>query len=111
FYLGIRGKEDLYRQRKTVLSEDEEYKNAFSVLTPEEYKNKFNEAVNQIAFIQHIKYGHSVLHFIIPVMPAGNQLAISVKKITYMDGSEEIKDRETDDTFRLNTQKTVKNID
>ncbi|HED3890186.1 TPA: WG repeat-containing protein [Morganella morganii] len=111
FYLGIRGKEDLYRQRKTVLSEDEEYKNAFSVLTPEEYKNKFNEAVNQIAFIQHIKYGHSVLHFIIPVMPADNQLAISVKKITYMDGSEEIKDRETDDTFRLNTQKTVKNID
>ncbi|KJF77513.1 hypothetical protein UA45_12160 [Morganella morganii] len=32
FFLGIRGKDELYSQRKTVLSEDEEYENAFLFL-------------------------------------------------------------------------------
>ncbi|ROJ32825.1 WG repeat-containing protein [Morganella morganii] len=114
FFLGIRGKDELYSQRKTVSSEDEEYENAFSVLTPEEYKNKFNKALKEITFVQDIEHGYSTLDIIIPVMPAEKQLVVKIKKVTYMDGSEEIKDikvTKADDNISLNTQKTIKSID
>lgn len=111
FFLEIKGNETLYSKRKTISPEKEEYKNVFSVLTPEEYKNKFNKALKEIVFIQDIEYGYSVLHFIIPVMPTEKQLVVKIKKITYMDGSEEIKDRKADDKIQLNTQKTIKSID
>lgn len=111
FFLAVRGKEKLYSQRKTILPKKEKYTNAYSVLTPEEYKNKFNEAVSELVFVQDIEYGNSVLDFSIPRMPTEKQLAVWVKKITYMDGSEEIKDIKTEGEIRLNTQKTVKSID
>ncbi|NIH17841.1 WG repeat-containing protein [Morganella morganii] len=114
FILGIGGKDDLYSQRKTVSSEDEEYENVFSVLTPEEYKNKFNKALKEITFVQNIEHGYSTFCFDIPVMPAEKQLVVKIKKITYMDGSEEISDikvTKADNNIKLNTQKTVKSID
>lgn len=114
FFLGIRGKDELYSQRKTVLSEDEEYENAFFVLTPEEYKNKFNKALKEITFVQNIEHGYSTLDFVIPVIPTEKQLVVKIKKITYMDGIEEIKDikvTNADNNISLNTQKTVKSID
>ncbi|WP_162817227.1 WG repeat-containing protein [Morganella morganii] len=114
FFLGIRGKDELYSQRKTVLSEDEEYENAFFVLTPEEYKNKFNKALKEITFVQNIEHGYSTLDFVIPVVPTEKQLVVKIKKITYMDGIEEIKDikvTNADNNISLNTQKTVKSID
>ncbi|QXO70077.1 hypothetical protein [Morganella morganii] len=85
FILGIGGKDDLYSQRKMVSSENEEYENVFSVLTPEEYKNKFNKALKEITFVQNIEHGYSTFDFDIPVMPAEKQLVVKIKK-NYLHG-------------------------
>ena len=111
FFIEQKSDGEIYNKRKTVAPENEEYKNAFSVLTPEEYQSRLNEIITKIEFIQHIEHEYSLIYFVIPAMPTERQPTMKIRKITYMDGSEDIKDRKISTKLKLNTKKTIKSID
>lgn len=111
FFIQMGGDDNLYDKRMLVMPSDDEYKIPYSILPVDEYQQAFNEMITSLSFSQDIYYGYSLITLNIKRMPSKQQPTVRIKKITYMDGSEELSDENISEELKLDNDKTVKNID
>lgn len=102
---------DVYGNREIIPTKKERYKKAFSILSSEDYHNAYTEAVNTISFRQRFFYGYSLIDIDIDKLSSKNQPTITIKKITYMDGTEDQDSHKIKGVIKLENNKTVKQID
>ncbi|MEY0231011.1 WG repeat-containing protein [Providencia manganoxydans] len=102
--------DDLYSERTQIPQSEEYYKKNYSILSPAEYQQAFENMINSLSFNQDLFYNSSFINLIVDEMPSKQQPVINIKKITYMDGSEEIIDEKQTKALRLDNNKTVKNL-
>ncbi|WP_413482030.1 WG repeat-containing protein [Morganella psychrotolerans] len=111
FFIQMGGNDNLYDKRTLVIPSDDEYKVPYSILPVDEYQQAFNEMITSLSFNQDIYYEYSLITLNIKDMPSKKQPTVKIKKITYMDGSEELSGESISEELKLDSDKTVKSID